>query len=286
MARPQKGLQEYRVRTDGIAIQMCIDRSGSMLAEDFQLDSRRANRLTAVKSVFRKFVQGEGNLPGRVNDAVGLIAFGGFAESRVPLTLDHDLLVSVLDDINVAQPIRDAEGNVINMELLQEERATAIGDALALAVERLKGAAQKSKIVILLSDGENTAGEVEPQMAADLARSFGIKIYTIGVGRSGFAPYPVGTRSGRVIYRRQHVELDEATLTELAEKTDGKYFNASSTVALRDVYEQIDRLEKTKTEGRLYTQYQEWFPLFVIPGGALIVLHLVLVSTWFQSLPD
>jgi Ca-activated chloride channel family protein len=174
LARPQRGLEAFRVRTEGIAIQMCLDRSGSMQALDFELNGERVNRLAAVKHVFREFVTGGQNLSGRPDDLIGLVAFGGYAEAKAPLTLDHGALLQVLDTVEIPQPIEDARGRVINEQLLEEEMATAIGDSVLVAVDRLKGVQAKSKAIILLSDGEQTAGVAQPQQAAEAAKAFGI----------------------------------------------------------------------------------------------------------------
>jgi Ca-activated chloride channel family protein len=285
LARPQHGLKDFRIQTEGISIVMCIDRSGSMQALDFQLDGERVDRLEAVKAVFHDFVAGDGRLPGRPDDQIGLVAFGGFAEAKAPLTLDHGALLEVLETVEIAEPVYDREGNVINRRYLEEERATAIGDAVALAVERLRDSQAKSKVIILLSDGENTAGAIQPEDAAKAAESFGIKIYSIGVGTTGTAPFKMIDPFGREQLVRQPVRLDEASLKMLAETTQGRYFNAKDTNALEDVYHDIDRLEKTELEGRLYTEYRELFQWWLLPGLALIVTELTLRCTRFRSLP-
>jgi len=285
LARPQHGLKDFRIQTEGISIVMCIDRSGSMQALDFQLDGERVDRLEAVKAVFHDFVAGDGRLPGRPDDQIGLVAFGGFAEAKAPLTLDHGALLEVLETVEIAEPVYDREGNVINRRYLEEERATAIGDAVALAVERLRDSQAKSKVIILLSDGENTAGAIQPEDAAKAAESFGIKIYSIGVGTTGTAPFKMIDPFGREQLVRQPVRLDEASLKMLAETTQGRYFNAKDTSALEDVYHDIDRLEKTELEGRLYTEYRELFQWWLLPGLALIVTELTLRCTRFRSLP-
>ena len=285
LSRPQRGLEEFRIRTEGVAIQMCLDRSGSMQAMDFTIDNQRVNRLAAVKKVFRDFVAGGGQLDGRPDDQIGLIPFGGFAESRAPLTLDHGVLLQVLDTVEIPKPIRDSRGRVINAEYLEEESATAIGDAIVLACDRLKDVEAKSKVIILLSDGENTAGAIQPAEAAQLAKSLGIKIYAIGVGSTGRAPFPAVDAFGREALVAQVVRLDEETLKMLADTTGGSYFNAKTTDALEQVYAQIDQLEKSVTEGRLYTQYHELFQSFVFPGLSLVLLEIVLSATRFRSLP-
>jgi Ca-activated chloride channel family protein len=285
LARPQHGLEEFRIRAEGIAIQMCLDRSGSMQAMDFRWKGRHVNRLEAVKQVFRDFVMGKGELRGRTDDQIGLVVFGGFAEARSPLTLDHGALLQVLDGVEIPQPITDSRGRVLNERILEEERATAIGDAIALAVDRLAQARAKSRIIILLSDGENTAGAVTPAQAAELAAQAGIKVYTIGVGSTGRAPFPARDAFGRDVLVPQLVRLDETTLRMLADVTGGKYYNAQSTDALHEVYRDIDQLEKTATEGRLYTEYRELFQGFVLPGLGLILLEIGLRCTRFRSLP-
>ncbi|MEO8496613.1 MAG: VWA domain-containing protein [Planctomycetota bacterium] len=285
LARPQHGLKDFRIQTEGIAIVMCLDRSGSMQALDFQLAGDRVDRLEAVKAVFRDFVAGDSRLPGRPDDQIGLVSFGGFAEAKAPLTLDHGALLEVLKTVEIAQPVFDREGNVINRDYLEEERATAIGDAVALAVERLRDSPAKSKVIILLSDGENTAGAIEPADAAKAAESFGIKIYSIGVGTTGTAPFKMIDQFGREQLVRQPVRLDETALKMLAETTHGRYFNAKDTNSLEDVYQAIDQLEKTKLEGRLFTEYRELFQWWLLPGLALIVTELSLRCTRFRSLP-
>ncbi len=285
LARPQHGREEFRVRTEGIAIQMCIDRSGSMMAHDFPIDGQAVNRLQAVKKVFRDFVTGGGNFDGRPDDLIGLIIFGGFADAKCPQTLDHGALLEVLKTVNIAEPIRDRQGRIINDGLWQEEQATAIGDAVALAVDRLKDVQAKSKVIVLLSDGENTAGVVDPAEAAEAAKNFGVKIYSIGVGTTGTAPFPDTDFFGRKVLRPRPVKLDEVTLKMLAETTDGRYFNAQDTEALQKVYAEIDQLEKTQTEGRLYTEYRELFQYLMLPGLACILLEVFLGTSRFRSLP-
>jgi len=285
LARPQRGRDEFRIRTEGVAIQMCIDRSGSMQALDFQLDGRQVNRLAAVKDVFHDFVAGKDELPGRPDDLVGLIAFGGFADTKCPLTLDHGALLQVLDTVEIPQPIRDSRGRMINERLLEEEMATAVGDALALAVDRLKDVKAKSKVIILLSDGEQTAGAVDPSEAAETAKAFAVKVYSIGVGTTGRAPFPAIDAFGRERLIAQSVRLDEETLKMVAETTGGRYFNAKNTAALEEVYAEIDRLEKTLSEGRLYTEYRELYQYAMFPGLGLILLEIMLVCTRFRSLP-
>lgn len=260
LARPQRGLEDFRIRAEGIAMLMCIDRSGSMETTDYLLDGRTMTRLEVVRRVLRDFVAGKGKLAGRPDDLIGLIAFGGYAECCCPLTLDHDALLQVLDTVQVAQAAFNSPDDRILNRGVYEERLTAIGDALTIAVHRLKDVKAKSKVIVLLSDGKQTAGAIEPDEAAQLARDYGIKIYTVGL------------------------EYDEPTLKTLAEITGGRSFFAEDTKALQDVYSEIDRLEKSAAEGRVYTQYREWFPYPLVAGMGLVLLEFVLACTRFRSL--
>jgi Ca-activated chloride channel homolog len=286
LARPQHGKEEFRIRAEGVAIEMVVDRSGSMRAMDFELDNKQATRLEVVKKVFKDFVTGEGGLPGRPDDSIGLIDFGGFVENKCPLTFDHGALVQLLETVKIPEEITDSRGNVINARLLVEELNTAIGDALATAVEHLKPIKAKSKVIILLSDGASNTGVVEPAEAAKAAKTYGIKIYTIGIGTSDPVPVLVGhDEFGRQIIQGQRFELDERTLKMIADATGGKYFNAQDTKTLRSVYAEIDKLEKTMSEGRLYTEYRELFSYALFPGLGLVLLEMVLARTRFRSLP-
>jgi Ca-activated chloride channel homolog len=287
LARPQLGREDFRVQAEGIAIEMCIDRSGSMQAMDFEIDGRRVDRLAAVKRVFEDFVTGGGDLPGRKDDLIGLVAFGGYVDAVCPLTLDHNALGEMLRAVQIPKPVFDRSGRAINESLLAEEQRTAIGDAVIMGVDRLKDVDAKSKIIILLSDGVHNAGAADPVAAVEAAKAYGVKIYTIGVGTTGVAPVPVGIdpSTGRLILENGQVILDEDTLRMMAEKTGGEYFNARDTEALKDVYAEIDQLEKSPSEGRLYTEYQELYRCFLLPALVLVLAQMVLVSTRFRSLP-
>lgn len=291
LARPVKANEQTRVSVEGVAMQMLVDRSSSMLAEDFELDNQRSNRLEAIKRVGAEFIAGGEGLPGRPNDLIGLITFAGFADSLSPMTLDHAHLLNSL-------------GRLRNVEVASED-GTAIGDAVALAVERLRDVGEraeqtdrqkiKSRVIVLLTDGENTAGAIEPLIAADLAQTYGIKIYTIGVGTRGVALAPVQTPFGREL-RPQRVTIDEDTLTEMASRTGGRYFRATDTNSLKEIYETIDELEKTETEQRRYLQYLDYAvepmqvsgfslpPLLLLAFG-LLALEQLLALTTFRSLP-
>jgi Ca-activated chloride channel homolog len=285
LARPQHGKEEYRVRAEGIAIEMVVDRSGSMNAMDFELENKRVTRLEVVKKAFKDFITGESGLAGRPDDLIGLVDFGGFAESKCPLTFDHGALLQLLDTVKIAEPIFDNRGNIINERLLQEEQATAIGDALAMAVERLKPIKAKSKVIILLSDGESNAGVIDPAEAAKAAKTYGMKIYTIGIGTTGIVPILAMDQFGHKFLQQQMVKIDEDAPKMIAETTGGKYFNAQDTETLKNIYAEIDKLEKTKTEGLLYTEYRELFPFVLFPGLGLLLFEMILTCTRFRSLP-
>ncbi|MEP3480344.1 MAG: VWA domain-containing protein [Fuerstiella sp.] len=285
VARPQAADEKTRIRTEGIAIQMCIDHSGSMQAMDFPIDGERVDRLTAVKKVLQQFIAGDGHFRGRPNDLIGLISFGGFATALCPPTLDHDAVLSVLETVKIPAAIRDENGRVINERLLQQEQATAIGDALALGVERVKNIAAKSRIVILLSDGENTAGVIDPEDAIAAAEQFGIKVYTIGIGSDGMAPFPTVDVFGDKVLRMESVTLDEKTLRKIADVTGGKYFNAKDVDSLAKVYEEIDQLERTEIEGSVYRNYKELYGWILAIGLSVWVTAIVLNETWLKTIP-
>jgi Ca-activated chloride channel family protein len=256
LARPRLGREQTIIHSEGIAIELIVDRSSSMRALDFQIDGQHVDRLTAIKSVARKFVLGDEDadsdelLRGRVSDLVGLVAFAGFADAISPPTLDHGYLVAQLDSTRIVTQ--------------RTEDGTAIGDAISLAVDKLQSLDQRqrekvnSKVIILLTDGENTAGEIEPLQAAELARAMGIKIYTIGVGTKGLAPYPVQqTQDGRILVRNVEVTIDEKTLREIAKTTAGKYFRATDTESLQAIYSEIDQLEKTRVDAQQFVDFRE-----------------------------
>jgi len=250
LAGPREGRELTMADTEGIAIELLVDRSGSMQAIDFKIGTTSVNRLAAIKDVAGRFVLGDDKkLEGRSNDLVGLITFAGNADGMTPPTLDHPFLISQLLSTRIVTR--------------RSEDGTAIGDAIGLAVEKLSALEKnqkskiKSRIAILLTDGENTAGDLDPLQAADLAKMMNIKIYTIGVGTRGYANFPVRDMFGRVGYQRTKVNIDEETLQKIAEATGGKYFRATSTSSLEEIYGVIDKLEKSKVEERRYTDYRE-----------------------------
>jgi Ca-activated chloride channel family protein len=294
LARPQKADERTRVFTEGIAIQLMVDRSGSMNAMDFQMDQRRVTRMEAVKQVVRDFIDGGEELPGRPDDLIGLITFASWSDSLCPLTLDHAHLVEAVAGTEVASE--------------EEGSATAIGDAIALGVERMQGLEQRpdlrsgpairSKVMILLTDGENNAGDIDPITAAEMAAAFDIRIYTIGAGSdSPVAPFLAADPfTGRQEIVRRFVRVDEESLKRIADITGGQYFRATDETSLREIYAQIDELERTEIEQRRYTRYKELpveaarlgrmpIPPLVSLVLVLLALEVFLASTRFGSLP-
>ncbi|MFK8114327.1 MAG: VWA domain-containing protein [Rubripirellula sp.] len=257
LARPRYGREQTVIHSEGIAIEMVVDRSGSMQALDFEIDGSPVDRLTAIKSVAAKFVMGDQEdqssdqtLAGRLSDLVGLIVFAGYADAITPPTLDHAFLLNQLEQTQIVRQ--------------RSEDGTAIGDAISLAVEKLSSLDQrqsekvKSKVVILLTDGENTAGAIDPLQAAGLAKALDIRIYTIGVGTKGRAPFPIRrNRNGSITVDYMEVTIDEEMLKGIANETGGKYFRATDTSSLEDIYESIDELEKTKVETQQFMNYRE-----------------------------
>ena len=244
LAGPRTGEGMSHVRRDGIAIMMVVDTSGSMSALDLSTAERERTRLAAVQDVFEQFVLGGGELPGRSNDAVGLVSFAGYADTAAPLTLDHEAVVAVARNLEIMT--------------LREENYTAIGDALGLAVERLRQSPARSRVVVLLTDGVNNAGVESPRAAAELARSQEVKVYTIGAGTTGVAHVRVQGAAGSEL-RAVRVEIDEVALRDIAERTGGRYFRAGDSQALIDVYAEIDRLERAPITEDRSRQYEEWF---------------------------
>ena len=271
LARPQQGLQPIKTYSEGIAIVMVIDTSGSMSALDLELNGEQRNRLDVVKETFHHFVRGERDHNGRDGDLIGMVTFARYADSLSPLTLDHDTLLSLLDQVNIVS--------------LQEEDGTAIGEAIALGVERLRNATAKSKVIILLTDGANNAGETEPVQAAQIAKAFGIKIYTIGAGSRGIAPVPVRDASGNTVLQRMRVFIDERTLQDIAAITGGQYFRATDSATLQNIYSEINQLEKSANVAEQYQLYAERFTWFLIPALALLLLEIVLINTRLRTIP-
>lgn len=285
LARPQFGQEDYRVRSEGIAMALCLDRSGSMQAMDFVLDGKRVDRFAVVRKIFRDFVLGSGSFSGRPDDLIALIAFGGYVDALCPLTLDHDALAETLEMIQPAEPLRDTNGRIVSNDILDEETATAIGDALVAAVERLEKSKAKSNVVVLLSDGKQNTGAVTAEEAAQLAKHKGVRVYTIGIGSTGIAPFPVYGPDGRKAYSNQPVELDETSLRQIAKTTGGEYFNARDTDTLAKICAKIDALEKTEHSERVFTRYRELYAGWLAAGLALILLAAALELTALRTTP-
>lgn len=287
LARPQSGKSESRITGEGIAIELVLDISHSMEALDFQLQGKDVSRLEAVKHVISEFVLGSKShgLPGRKDDLVGVVAFGGFADSKCPLTLDHGAVVDIVNALEIPRPIRDRRGQILNEQSLKEDLATAIGDGVALGVDRLRGAKAKSKVLVLLTDGDNNAGAIDPREAATIAHESGIKLYTIGIGQDGVVPMPQEDAFGNRVLVGARFPINEELLQEMAHAAGGEYFHASDSAGLTKVYTQIDRLEKSQFEESKFSEYTELFPWFIGPGLGLALVIGVLNETRFRSLP-
>ena len=258
VARPQSSSTNSTSNIEGIDIVMAMDVSGSMLARDLKPD-----RLTAAKNVASDFVNG------RPGDRMGLVIFSGETFTQVPLTTDHGVMLNMLAEM---------KNGLI-------EDGTAIGDGLATAISRLKDSEAISKVVILLTDGLNNAGSVDPYTAAEIAKLYGIRVYTIGVGSYGTAPYPVQTPFGTQI-QQMKVEIDEKLLTTIANSTGGKYFRATSNQKLDEVYQEIDQLERSKIEVTEFRRLHEEFYPFVAWALALLLIEFLLRKTIFRTLTD
>jgi len=258
IARPQSSSKEREIHTEGIDIVLVLDISSSMLAEDF----KPQNRIAAAKEVAKEFIDG------RTSDRIGLIVFSGESYTCCPLTLDYTMLKEFIDRIEV--------GAI--------EDGTAIGNALANALNRLRNSEAKSKIIILLTDGENNRGEIDPLTAAQAATPLGVKIYTVGVGGEGAAPYPFQTPFG-VRYRNVPVKIDEELLRKIADITGGAYFRATDENKLREIYNRIDRMEKTKIEVKEYRTYSELYLPFALIAALLIISEIILSGTRLRRAP-
>ncbi len=268
LARPQTVLSQIKRSADVIAIEMVVDLSGSMKALDLSdvLPNGRIlkerTRLDAVKETFAEFAES------RPDDLIGLVTFGGYASTRCPLTTDHAALLHVLSGIEIPTPRQGRGGQLVD----QEELLTAIGDGLATACARIKDAEPESRIIVLLSDGESNTGLIQPTEAIKIAESLGIKVYTIGVGTTGQAPFRVRDLFGRERIQRSQVVLDEALLKKIASETDGEYFNVRDPKGLERAMEKINLLEKTRVDRDIYQHYTELFNTLLIPALLLIAL--------------
>jgi len=272
LARPQGGKTTTEAQASGIDIMMLIDVSGSMLTEDYTMDGQQTNRLAAVTSVTKKFIEG------RPNDRIGLMAFASRPYLVSPLTLDHDWLLENLDRVHIGQVVD----------------GTAIGSAIAAGLNRLKDPTSKSKVLILLTDGVNNCGKITPETAAEAAKALGIRLYAIGAGTNGIAPVPVFEdntetprldRDGKPMYIDVQVEFDEAQLRKVAQLAGGHFYRASDTESMEGIFSEIDKLEKSTVHYKKTLAYTDLYPWFLTAGLALVSVELMLGQTVWRRLP-
>ena len=259
LARPQSTDRWSKSDTEGIDIMISLDVSNSMLAADF-----KPNRVEAAKDVAAQFING------RTNDNIGLVIFGKESFTMCPMTIDQSVLLNLLKDVNT--------------ELI-DGGATAIGNGLGTAINRIKDGQAKSKTIILLTDGTNNAGDIAPVTAAEIAKTFGVRVYTIGVGTEGTAPFPAMTPYGTVVYQDMKVDIDEKTLTDIATVTGGKYFRATDKNKLKGIFEEIDQMEKTKISVKEYSKKQEEYLPFALAAFILLAIHILLRNTLLRTIP-
>ncbi|MFT4753203.1 MAG: Ca-activated chloride channel family protein [Salibacteraceae bacterium] len=259
IARPQSSSSWQNVKAEGIDIILAMDISGSMLARDLE-----PNRLEAAKEVAVNFIEK------RVNDRIGLVIYAGEAYTQSPLTTDHSVIKNLMGDLQ--------NGMV--------EDGTAIGVGLATAVNRLKESEAKSKIVVLLTDGTNNSGDIPPLTAAEIARKFGIKVYTIAVGTNGMAPMPFKQPNGKITYQNQKVTIDEITLKKIAKQTNGQHFRATDNESLEEIYAQIDELEKTEIDVKEFRKRNEQFYPWAMFAAVILLLEFILQKTILKSITN
>jgi Ca-activated chloride channel homolog len=264
LAQPRLTKSETKVTASGVDIAVALDMSGSMMSEDFEVGRERLNRLAMAKEVLKKFIDK------RPSDRIGIVAFATQAYIACPLTLDHDFLLE----------------NLARLELgTIDDSRTAIGSALSTAINRLRELKSKSKIVILMTDGQNNAGKVPPLTVAEAAQKLKVKVYTIGVGTRGMAPMPVYMGGRKVGYQQQPVDIDEDTLQKIASMTGGKYYRADNSQRFQAIYAEIDKLEKTEAEVKKYSHHDELFAWVIAPGLGLLLLEVLLRHTIWRRLP-
>ena len=264
LAQPRFAKSTTEVKASGVDIVVALDMSGSMISEDFEVRGERVNRFNMARSVLKNFIDK------RPNDRIGLVVFATQAYIATPLSLDHEFLQENLDRLEI--------GAI-------EQNSTAIGDGLGTAVNRLRDLKAKSKIVILATDGQNNSGKLDPLLAAEAAAAVKVKVYTVGIGEQGTAPMPVFMGGQKVGYQNVPVDVDETTLQKIADKTGGKYYRADNAEKFQQIYNEIDKLEKTEASVKKYTQFTELFPWFVAAGLAILLLEFVLAQTTFRRLP-
>lgn len=272
LARPQLGKSLTEVEASGIDIMLVLDVSNSMLTKDFTIGGEQATRLDAVREVTRKFIEG------RPNDRIGIIAFGTQPYVVSPMTLDHDWLLQNLDRVRIG--------------LI--EGSTAIGSAIASAGNRLNDKQSKSRAIVLLTDGDNNAGKIPPNTAAEAIKALHIKLYAIGIGTNGFAPFPmmnpyngkvVTDAEGNVLYQQTQVSFNEVGLKEVARIADGQFYRATDTKSLQSIFHDIDQLEKSTVSAKKYQQYRDLFPICIMGGAGLLIAQIVLSQTIWKRLP-
>jgi len=263
MARPQWGVKKTNVQTQGINIILALDLSESMAALDFKLEGSIVTRLSAVKSVVKDFIMK------REGDRIGMVVFGSHAYTQIPLTRDYDTIAFLLDrlEIGAAGP------------------STAIGDAVGISLKRLEDIESKSNIIILLTDGKSNSGELSPMAAAQIAAKRGVKIYTIGVGQKGNAPFLVKDSLFGERYIYQRVDMDHETLKQIADKTQAHFFTAKDTQSLNAIYDSVDALEKTEVDVKIWAEYNELYFSFLISGFLMLGLYIILLNTRLLKVP-
>jgi Ca-activated chloride channel homolog len=270
LARPQLGKSLTQVEASGIDIMLVLDVSGSMLTKDFTIGGTEATRLDAIREVTRKFIEG------RPNDRIGIIAFAGRPYVVSPMTLDHDWLLQNLE--------------LVRIGLVED--GTAIGSAMAAAANRLNDKHSKSRAIVLLTDGENNAGKISPNTAAEAVKALKIHLYAIGAGINGIAPAPMYTSRGpltdalgNILYQNQPVEFNEAGLREVTKIAEGQFFRATDTKSLEQIYGDIDKMEKSTVQVKKYQEYRDLFPLCIMSGCGLLLGQILLSQTIWKKLP-
>jgi Ca-activated chloride channel family protein len=272
LARPQLGTSLTQVEASGIDIMLVLDVSQSMLTKDFSVGGDQATRIDAIREVTRQFIEA------RPNDRIGIIAFAGHPYVISPMTLDHDWLLQNLERLRTGMV----------------EDGTAIGSGIASAANRLKDKASKSRVIVLLTDGDNNAGKIPPTTAAEAVKALKIRFYAIGAGINGIAPAPVfNPRTGKpftdmfgnIMYQNQRVQFNEAGLKEVAKIADGQFFRATDTKSLEQIFRDIDKLEKTTVAVKKYQQYRDLFPTCIMAGCGLLVAQILLSQTIWKKLP-
>jgi Ca-activated chloride channel homolog len=263
LMRPRSPVADSKINSEGIAIVLSVDCSTSMLAEDFVINGKRQNRLDVVKTVIQDFIRQ------REHDSIGVVAFAARAYTVCPMTLDYQWLQENLQRVRIGMI----------------EDGTAVGSGIVAALQRLKQSRAKSKIVILLTDGRNNAGDISPITAAEAAKALGIKIYTIGAGSRGPVPFPAVDFFGNRVYQQAQIDLDEETLQNMAEITHARYFRATDSDSLRKIYQEINTLEKSSMEQSGYRQYHEWFNGFVLAALWLLLAETILGHTVALRIP-